>query len=121
MQLAGFFCFILDLILSFPVVPLTVFKKISVSYDLSAKTIISLISTVELPHSKSRSKTPSNNWQEMVDSCHAYWAHPLLVPTLFLDIFMHDLEHDILGNIHGVEGLEDLIKRCRLWAWIPDL
>jgi hypothetical protein len=100
----------IDLILSFPVVPLTVFKNISVSYDVGFKITNALVSTVELSDPNFRLKAQGYDWQQIIDLCHIYWAHPLLVPVLLLDIFMYGLEHDVLHNINGIEILEAQIR-----------
>lgn len=52
---------------------------------------------------------PSDDWRQTLGDCRSYWAHPLLVPTILMDIFTNSLKNDISHNIAGVERLENKI------------
>lgn len=49
----------------------------------------------------------------MLDAYEAYWAHPLLVPVMLLDILMSRLEVEIFDNIDSVEIIERTVSRLQ--------
>lgn len=47
----------------------------------------------------------------MLDISYAYWAHPLLVPVLLLDMLMFRLEGEILANIASIQEIENTVSQ----------
>ncbi|QDS73991.1 hypothetical protein FKW77_008616 [Venturia effusa] len=128
----------LSLILSFPAFPVTIFRNVSISYSIDSKETCVFLNTVEIASLEPRpdvtrrrhrihrvnsakiaqstnaqistaTASSSDDWQQMLNICDAYWAHPLLMPIILMDIFSHSLENDIARNIAEVERLENTI------------
>jgi hypothetical protein len=47
----------------------------------------------------------------MLDNCSAFWAHPVLVPVILLEMLMFSLESGISKNITAILDLEDKVQR----------
>jgi hypothetical protein len=94
-------------LLSFPPFPLIRFSNISLSYHISSKFTNALI--IELD--EVRDGLQVEDFKRMLDTCHSFWAHPLLVPVLFLDMLMSKLEVEILVNIDSILEIETIISK----------
>jgi hypothetical protein len=89
-------------ILSFPPTPLIKFDSIYLSYNSSSRFTNALIG--ELHDVKDGLSV--EEFKDMLDICRAYWAHPLLVPLLLLDMLMFTLEREIQHNILSIQAIE---------------
>jgi hypothetical protein len=95
------------LVLSFSPTPLIRFNSISLSYNVSSRFTNALIGEILDVHDGLQVK----DFVEMLDNCHAYWAHPLLVPALLLDMLMSSLEGEILVNITSIQDIETTVSQ----------
>lgn len=95
------------MVLSFPPTPLIRFNSISLSYNVSSRCTNALI--VEIRDVCDGLQV--EDFKNMLDTCHAYWAHPLLVPVLLLDMLMSSLEGEILVNIDSIKNIETTVSQ----------
>jgi hypothetical protein len=92
-----------DLVLSFPPTPLIRFNSISLSYNVNSRFTNALIGEIH-------DGLQAEDFMVMLDTCYAYWAHPLLVPVLLLDMLMFSLEGEIVDNITLIQGIETTVS-----------
>lgn len=95
------------MILSFPPTPLIRFNGISLSYNVSSRFTNALIGEINDVHDGLQAE----DFKKMLDNCHAYWAHPLLVPVLLLDMLMSRLEGEILVNVASIQEIETTVSQ----------
>jgi hypothetical protein len=101
-------CFVwADLVLSFPPTPLIRFSSIYLSYNVSSRFTNALIGEIKDVHDGLQAE----DFKTMLDTCHAYWTHPLLVPVLLLDMLMSSLEGELLVNIASIRDIETIVSQ----------
>jgi hypothetical protein len=95
-----------DLVLSFPPTPLIRFNSIFLSYNVSSGFTNALIGEFHDVYTG----LGVEDFKDMLDNCIAYWAHPLLVPVLLLNMLMSRLEGDIQANIASIQEIENTVS-----------
>jgi hypothetical protein len=77
------------------------------SYNVSSRFTNALIGEIKDVHDGLQVE----DFKTMLHTCHGYWAHPLLVPVLLLDMLMSSLEGEILVNIASIRDIETIVSQ----------